>query len=385
MAGIFGDYKVGGISDFLSNKNDAKCNESNAGQLRNLFTKQNDGNRIREKEKQELKAETSVNLTLAPKKIDDKQSKGLANVEVSTGVKRKQVQKNLMAEPSRKKQRENRKKEKVMSEIEDNDNPERLARTIFVGNVPISTTRKELKTFFSTYGNVETVRLRSVPVAELKYSKKLAIVKKEFHAERNSMNAYVVFTNINDAESALEARGSSFKDMHLRVDMAMKKQVDNRLSVFVGNLPFNIKEEELREHFIQCGDVDDVRIIRDNKTGVGKGFGYVNFKKKECVGFAIKLQNSELRGRKIRVFKSVDKSEAKQSFNKKKDRQYRLKDVTSKSKTPIKAQKKVFPFNKKKNAGHSPKGSQKISGKSINKGSKRFSSNKGKKKFKKMR
>ena len=385
VSGTFGDYKVGSISDFLSSKNDAKSSESNAGQLRNLFNKQNDGNILREKEKQELKAETTVNISLAPKKIDEEQSKRLANIEGSTGVKRKQVQKNLSAEPSRKKQRENRKKEKVISDNEDNDNPERLARTIFVGNVPLSTSRKELKTFFSTYGRVESVRLRSVPVAEPKYSKKLAIVKREFHAERSSMNAYVVFTNKNDAESAIEARGSSFKDMHLRVDMAVKKEVDNRLSVFVGNLPFNIQEEELREHFIQCGDVDDVRIIRDKKTGAGKGFGYVAFKKKESVGFAIKLQNSELKGRKIRVFKSVDKSEAKRSFNKKKDRQYRLKDVTSKKKNPVKGQKKVFPVNKKKIAGHSTKGTQKNSRKSINNGSKGFSSSKGKKKFRKMK
>ena len=34
----------------------------------------------------------------------------------------------------------------------------------------------------------------------------------------------------------------------------------------------------MRELFSQCGDVCAVRIVRDRKSGVGKGFGYVHFK-----------------------------------------------------------------------------------------------------------
>ena len=41
---------------------------------------------------------------------------------------------------------------------------EREERTIFVGNVELETKRKHLKKFFTTYGEVEQVWLRSVPV-----------------------------------------------------------------------------------------------------------------------------------------------------------------------------------------------------------------------------
>ncbi|KAH3844413.1 hypothetical protein DPMN_086671 [Dreissena polymorpha] len=36
-------------------------------------------------------------------------------------------------------------------------------------------------------------------------------------------------------------------------------------------------QETVRKHFEDCGDIRNVRLIRDKKTCLGKGFGYVNF------------------------------------------------------------------------------------------------------------
>lgn len=47
--------------------------------------------------------------------------------------------------------------------------------------------------------------------------------------------------------------------------------------MFVGNLPFDVQDEELYTHFERCGEIEFVRIIRDKKTNIGKGFGYVQF------------------------------------------------------------------------------------------------------------
>ena len=37
------------------------------------------------------------------------------------------------------------------------------------------------------------------------------------------------------------------------------------------------QEEEVRRHLEACGDIANVRLVRDSATGLGKGFGFVLF------------------------------------------------------------------------------------------------------------
>lgn len=75
---------------------------------------------------------------------------------------------------------------------------------------------------------------------------------------------------------------------HIRVDCEGEgKKNDFETTVFVGNLPFRIEEEDVRSHFEQAGKVDSVRIIRDPLTLNGKGIGYVKFQTKEEMRKAI--------------------------------------------------------------------------------------------------
>lgn len=47
------------------------------------------------------------------------------------------------------------------------------------------------------------------------------------------------------------------------------------MKVYVGNLPYRVSEEELRDEFGAFGDVKSVSIITDKYTGGPKGFGFV--------------------------------------------------------------------------------------------------------------
>lgn len=80
---------------------------------------------------------------------------------------------------------------------------------------------------------------------------------------------------------------------HLRVDTddRSEKKDDCETSIFVGNLPFIIKEEQLRQHFSECGDIQNVRVVRDPQTFLGKGIGYVQFANKEQMRNAIDNKN----------------------------------------------------------------------------------------------
>lgn len=58
--------------------------------------------------------------------------------------------------------------------------------------------------------------------------------------------------------------------------------------------------EEVQQHFNSCGTVNRVTILTD-KFGQPKGFAYVEFLEVEAVQEAVKLNESELHGRQIKV------------------------------------------------------------------------------------
>ncbi|XP_048223677.1 RNA-binding protein 34 [Perognathus longimembris pacificus] len=199
--------------------------------------------------------------------------------------------------------------------VQVNKEEERLKneRTVFVGNLPIACNKKKLKSFFKEYGQIESVRFRSLIPAEGTLSKKLAAIKRKVHPDQKTLHAYVVFKEESAAAKALERNGAQIADgFRIRVDRASETSSRDKRSVFVGNLPYKVEEPALEEHFVDCGSVVAVRIVRDPVTGVGKGFGYVLFENTDAVHLALKLNNSELMGRKLRVMRSVNKEKLRQ-------------------------------------------------------------------------
>lgn len=61
------------------------------------------------------------------------------------------------------------------------------------------------------------------------------------------------------------------------------------------------EEEELWQLFEPCGKISSVRLIRDAATGIGKGFGYINFENSDSVELALQMENPTLKGRELRV------------------------------------------------------------------------------------
>lgn len=106
------------------------------------------------------------------------------------------------------------------------------------------------------------------------------------------------------ARACLVENSILFEGKHLRVDLAAKdRKNDTKKSVFIGNLPFNISEEKVWDFFGTCGQVTNVRLVRDRKTNLGKGFGYVTFAEKSAIELALQLAGSECAGRQIRISK----------------------------------------------------------------------------------
>ncbi|XP_076463627.1 RNA-binding protein 34-like isoform X2 [Babylonia areolata] len=180
-------------------------------------------------------------------------------------------------------------------------------RTIFIGNVPLRTNKKKLTRLFKQFGEIESVRFRCAPVGDPTMKKRVAVITKEFHEKRHNISAYICFKEEEAAKEAVTLNGHLIDDFHLRVDLAKPELKNlNKRSVFVGNLPFAIEEESIREHFQDCGEIENVRVVRDRKTNLGKGFCYILFKSADSVSLALQLKNSELQKRQLRVQRCVD-------------------------------------------------------------------------------
>lgn len=81
------------------------------------------------------------------------------------------------------------------------------------------------------------------------------------------------------------------------------------MNIYVGNLPFNLGEEDLKGIFEEYGEVTSAKIITDKFTGRGKGFGFVEMNSDDEAKNAIEeLNNAEVGGRNIKVNESRPRS-----------------------------------------------------------------------------
>jgi RNA recognition motif-containing protein len=72
--------------------------------------------------------------------------------------------------------------------------------------------------------------------------------------------------------------------------------------LFVGSLPYSMRDEDLEKLFAEHGEVTSAVVIMDRATNRSKGFGFVEFKTDEEAAAAMKaLNESEIDGRKIVV------------------------------------------------------------------------------------
>ncbi|TNM85640.1 hypothetical protein fugu_007911 [Takifugu bimaculatus] len=132
-------------------------------------------------------------------------------------------------------------------------------RTVFVGNLPSSCSKKTLQNLFRDEGSIESIRFRSVVREDPSMSRKVAVIKRKIHPKKQSMNAYVVFKDEGGVTRALERNGLEIeKDFYIRVDKVVK-----------------------------------------------------NSSSADAVQLALKLDGSKLQGRRIRVRRSLKESENK--------------------------------------------------------------------------
>jgi nucleolin len=173
---------------------------------------------------------------------------------------------------------------------------------IYIRGLPWRCTEDEVRDFFASCGEMTTVEL---PLMD---------------DGRSSGTAIIDFSTPSGAAASLEHNGADFGGRWLNIKYSSSKPIiapressqkdEGCVTVFVGNLSFNIDEDTLRETFKDCGTISSIRFAEDKETGQFKGFGHVEFEETEATDAAVALAGTYVMDRPIRV----DYANQKKSF-----------------------------------------------------------------------
>jgi polyadenylate-binding protein 2 len=118
-------------------------------------------------------------------------------------------------------------------------------------------------------------------------------IKKSLETMRNRIKKLEKEANRLELDQIGELKNNS-------IDFTKDLEIDKR-SIYVGNVDYSSKPDDLKRFFSTCGQLERVTIICDKWTGQPKGYAYVQFSTKEGVENAILLDCSEFKGRAIKV------------------------------------------------------------------------------------
>ncbi len=74
------------------------------------------------------------------------------------------------------------------------------------------------------------------------------------------------------------------------------------MNIYVGNLPYSVTEQDLRELFESYGEVSSANVIIDKFTKRSKGFGFIEMPSQDESMEAIdKINDQDFQGRNLKV------------------------------------------------------------------------------------
>ncbi|MEY4767334.1 MAG: hypothetical protein RI907_4007 [Pseudomonadota bacterium] len=89
--------------------------------------------------------------------------------------------------------------------------------------------------------------------------------------------------------------------------------MDSKL--YVGNLPYSMRDDDLQQHFAQFGQVNSAKVMMDRDTGRSKGFAFVEMASRDEAQAAIRGMNGqEFNGRALVVNEARPREERPGGF-----------------------------------------------------------------------
>jgi len=176
-------------------------------------------------------------------------------------------------------------------------NNESLRRKVFVGGLSLKTTSESLRAHFSQFGEIVDAIVMTFP-----------------ESQRSRGFGFVTFSSDHEVENCQSNRPHFVDEKQVETKRATPREARENpescqsvTKVFVGGIPEEIEDDEIKSYFEQFGEVTKVSRATDKDTGKRKRFAFVEFSDYDYVDKAIVKGNHELGGRHIDVKKAVSK------------------------------------------------------------------------------
>ena len=174
----------------------------------------------------------------------------------------------------------------VTTEVRNVKKAERSDHSIWIGNLPWNAARSDLRTFLTDKASIEDSSITRLHMPSPTQAT-TAASQQRLNKPQNKGFAYVDLASRKDLEAAISLSETLLSGRRVLIKDAKsfegrpepRKEAEKAPSkrIFVGNLSFDITEDDLREHFGRCGEVVSVFAATFEDSGKCKGYAWVAF------------------------------------------------------------------------------------------------------------
>ncbi|XP_074039135.1 RNA-binding protein squid isoform X2 [Leptinotarsa decemlineata] len=159
-------------------------------------------------------------------------------------------------------------------------------RKLFVGGMSWETTDKELREYFSKYGDIESINVKTDP-----------------NTGRSRGFAFIVFTSTDAIEKVVNAGDHIINGK--KIDP--KKAKARHGKIFVGGLTAELSDDDIKSYFGQFGQILEVEMPFDKTKNQRKAFCFITFESEQVVNELLKMPKQTIKDKEVDVKKATPK------------------------------------------------------------------------------
>ncbi|EDV29454.1 uncharacterized protein TRIADDRAFT_5340, partial [Trichoplax adhaerens] len=163
-------------------------------------------------------------------------------------------------------------------------------RKLFVGGLSWETTEERFREHFEKFGEVVNCIILRDPVTK-----------------RSRGFGFIIYRNVSDIDKALLHATHVIDGKQVEPKRSVPREQTRTKKIFIGGLPPNTSDEDLKIYFGKYGVVSEVELLRDKETGRLRGFGFVSFDTPEGAQKALVTKMHEINGKMAQVKKAEPK------------------------------------------------------------------------------